>query len=156
MLAEVGNKLIRSRSIFKLSKLVCVSPSMLQRNQVYFEYVRVKNPSELRHPSISSHAFPSCCFFRISPAGAGINAPGGGLFLLLNSSHICPIVTHSTPSCLLMCSIILQNIERLVQAPQSYAKIASYLSCMRITCGLPETSGCMVIGKMNSSYSRQK
>lgn len=31
-LDDVGNKLIRSRSIFKLSKLVCVSPSMLQRN----------------------------------------------------------------------------------------------------------------------------
>lgn len=47
------------------------------------------------------------CFFRISPGGAGIMAPSGGLFLRLNSSAISAIVTHSTPSCWLMYSMIL-------------------------------------------------
>jgi hypothetical protein len=46
---------------------------------------------------------------RISPAGAGIRAPSGGAFLLLNSSHICAMVTHSTPSCLLMYSMSLSR-----------------------------------------------
>ena len=43
----------------------------------------------------------------------GILAPAGGAFLLLNSSHICSKVTHSTPSCLLICSIILDNMSIL-------------------------------------------
>lgn len=41
------------------------------------------------------------------------------------------MVTHLTPSCLLMCSMMR--------------------SCMNKTCGRPETSGWMVMGKMNSS-----
>ena len=57
-------------------------------------------------------------------------APSAGLFLPLKSSTISAIVTHSTPSCLLICSI-----KR---------------SCMSNTCGLPDTSGWTVIGKMNS------
>lgn len=32
--------------------------------------------------------------------------------------------------------------------------IATHRSCIRRTCGLPETSGWIVIGKINSSYSR--
>jgi len=47
------------------------------------------------------------CFFKISPAAAGIRAPSSGTFLLLKSSDISWKVTHSTPSCLLMWSMIL-------------------------------------------------
>lgn len=42
----------------------------------------------------------------------GILAPSGGLFLLLKSSHICSKVTHSTPSCLLIYSMILDPISK--------------------------------------------
>lgn len=56
------------------------------------------------------YASPDSCFFRISPAGAGIFAPSGTLLRALKSSHICSIVTHSTPSCLLMCSMILGTL----------------------------------------------
>lgn len=43
---------------------------------------------------------------------AGIKAPAGGSFFFLNSSHICSIVTHSTPSCLLMYSMILHSVSQ--------------------------------------------
>lgn len=46
-------------------------------------------------------------FFNASSLLAGINAPFGGVFLLLNSSDICSKVIHSTPSCLLICSVSL-------------------------------------------------
>lgn len=79
------------------------------------------------------YALPSC-FFSISPAGAGSGAPSGGLFLLLNSSHICSIVTHSTPSCLLMCSMILETpyIRTLIQGDACAGAIRSegYLPLM--------------------------
>lgn len=45
---------------------------------------------------------------------AGIKAPAGGSFFFLNSSHICSIVTHSTPSCLLMYSMILHSISQQI------------------------------------------
>lgn len=45
--------------------------------------------------------------------------------------HTSAIVTHLTPSCLLICSIMR--------------------SCISKTCGRPDTSGWMVMGKMNSS-----
>ena len=44
---------------------------------------------------------------RTAPGFAGINAPDGTADLLLKSSHICSIVTHSTPSFVLMYSMIL-------------------------------------------------
>lgn len=91
-------------------------------------------------------------FFKISPAGAGINAPSGAVFLLLKSSHICSMVTHSTPSCELIYSMILWM--SVTTTYDSKGGWEGYLSCMRRTCGRPDTSGWMVIGKMNSSYSR--
>lgn len=42
---------------------------------------------------------------------------------------------------------------RLVSKPPMKI-IATHRSCIRRTCGLPETSGWIVIGKINSSYSR--
>ena len=48
-------------------------------------------------------------FSRIAPCFAGIRAPLGGVFFDLKSSQICSIVTHSTPSLVLMYSIILQR-----------------------------------------------
>lgn len=49
-------------------------------------------------------------FLSISPTAAGITAPTSGVFLPLKSSDICSNVTHSTPSCLLMWSIILRGL----------------------------------------------
>lgn len=43
----------------------------------------------------------------MAPGFAGINAPDGGEDLLLKSSQICSIVSHSTPSLVLMYSMIL-------------------------------------------------
>lgn len=43
----------------------------------------------------------------MAPGLAGITAPGAGIFLLLNSSQICSIVTNSTPSCFIKCSMSL-------------------------------------------------
>lgn len=90
-------------------------------------------------------------FFATSSGDAGIMAPSGALFLPLNSSHICSIVTHSTPSCLLIYSIILTT--QLVTRYNVFSR-QTYLSCISKTCGLPDTSGWIVIGKMNSSNSR--
>jgi len=43
----------------------------------------------------------------IAPVAAGIMAPLGGWFFDLKSSQICSIVTHSTPSLVLMYSMTL-------------------------------------------------
>ena len=46
-------------------------------------------------------------FSSMAPFSAGIRAPLGGWFFDLKSSQICSMVFHSTPSCVLMYSMIL-------------------------------------------------
>ena len=48
-------------------------------------------------------------FSRIAPGFAGNTAPFGGLFFALNVSQISSILTHSTPSYLLIASITLEK-----------------------------------------------
>lgn len=97
-------------------------------------------------------------FFKISPAFAGIKAPPAGAFRFLKSSASSTMVTNSTPSCFWKCSI------SLIGGQHSYFSFSfllynlttshkTYLSCIKIACGLPDTSGWMVMGNMNSSYS---
>lgn len=52
-------------------------------------------------------------FESIAPAFAGIKAPGGGAFFFLKSSQTCSIVTNSTPSCFLKCSMSLQFVSHI-------------------------------------------
>lgn len=47
----------------------------------------------------------------------------GEACFFLNSSHICSIVTHSTPSCLLMCSINLMTVSRTRGHSQPYRRM---------------------------------
>lgn len=92
------------------------------------------------------YVIPVCCrqhskcqnghlFSRIAPAFAGIKAPSAGAFFFLKSSAISAIVTNSTPSCFLKCSISLflsaQSLECLHDLTD--------LSCINIACGLPDT-----------------
>ena len=69
---------------------------------------------DLRIRRILLYSFVSNSNFalsRIAPGFAGIMAPFGGSLLDLKSSHICSMVTHSTPSLVLMYSIILRQIR---------------------------------------------
>jgi hypothetical protein len=45
-----------------------------------------------------------------------MRAPLGGAFFFLNSSDICSIVTNSTPSCFIKCSMSLQHDKRDVDS----------------------------------------
>lgn len=95
---------------------------------------------------------------RIASLSAGSSAPGGGLFFDLKSSQICSMVTHSTPSCWLICSITLGGARQhtaawLVVLEGCKRDAGAYRSSMNRACGWPLTSGCTVTGKMNSSYS---
>ena len=65
-------------------------------------------------------------FLSLDPASAGRSAPSAGACFFLNSSAICSMVTNSTPSCFLKCSISL--------------------SCIKSRCGRPDTSGWIVRG----------
>lgn len=64
----------------------------------------------LQHPDVPLYGLFSSSRFglsRTAPGFAGIEAPDGAADLLLKSSHICSIVTHSTPSLVFMYSMIL-------------------------------------------------
>ena len=92
----------------------------------------------------------------MEPTLAGIEAPAGGGFLFLKSSEIYSMVTNSTPSCFRKCSMSLESVEHIFGNDSGLGGIAvfTHLSCIKITCGRPETSGWHEMGKTNSSYSR--
>jgi hypothetical protein len=65
---------------------------------------------ELLWKSVQLYTHYSGAYFSsIAPGAAGINAPSGGGLFFLNSSLICSMVTNSTPSCFLKCSMSLSE-----------------------------------------------
>lgn len=78
---------------------------------------------------------------RIAPCFAGINAPCGGSLLALNVSQICSIVTHSTPSLVLMYSMILaprqylsSKESRLLHSPFQHHQRVRVSTDVRMDC----------------------
>ncbi len=90
-------------------------------------------PSAIQEIYRSLHCFSSSFssrFSNIAPGFAGIMAPFGGSFFDLNVSQICSIVTHSTPSLVLMYSMILPPIStcRFQDGDDGLAYLSSIIS----------------------------